>query len=62
MNWLRGNLQNPRRSKARLFSPPTIISFVVAGAFLIFLVTRFDIDLNSTWERPAMGLFTHIIQ
>ena len=50
MNWLRGNLQNPRSSRGRLFSLPTIISFVVAGAFLFFLVTRFDIDLNSTWE------------
>ena len=50
MNWLRGNLQNPRSSRSRLFSPATIISFVVAAAFLIFLVARFDIDLDATWE------------
>ena len=36
--------------KRRFLSLPTLASFAVVGAFLIFLVTRFDIDLGATWE------------
>ena len=36
--------------KGRLLSVPTFLSFAVAGAFLLFLVTRFDIDLGATWD------------
>ena len=36
--------------KRRLLSPSTLVSFAVAGAFLAFLVTRFDVDLGATWD------------
>ncbi len=35
----------------RLFSLPALVSLAVAGGFLLFLVTRFDVDLGLTWER-----------
>ena len=34
-----------------MFSIPTLISFAVAAMFLIFLVTRFQIDWESTWDK-----------
>ena len=37
--------------KRRLFSLPALVSVAVAGGFLLFLVTRFDVDLGVTWER-----------
>ena len=37
--------------KRRLFSLPALVSLAVAGGFLLFLVTRFDVDLGLTWER-----------
>ena len=36
--------------RGRLISAPTLVSFVLAGVFLGFLVTRFDIDLGATWD------------
>ena len=48
--------------KGRLLSLPTLVSFVVAGAFLLFLVTRFDIDLGSTWRSfKESNLFFFIL-
>ena len=35
----------------RVFSPPALVSLLVAGGFLLFLVTRFDVDLNVTWQQ-----------
>ena len=32
-------------------SLPALVSVLVAGGFLLFLVTRFDVDLDITWER-----------
>ena len=43
MDQERGSATNLRR---RALSAPTIIAFVLAGAFLTFLFTRFDIDLD----------------
>ncbi|MCH8108023.1 MAG: flippase-like domain-containing protein [Chloroflexi bacterium] len=37
--------------KRRVFSLPTLVSLVLAGAFLAFLVTRFDIDLAAAWDQ-----------
>ena len=37
--------------KRRVFSLPTLVSVALAGAFLAFLVTRFDIDLKVTWDQ-----------
>ena len=36
--------------RGRFLSVPTFLSFAVAGAFLVFLVTRFDINLGATWD------------
>ncbi len=35
----------------RVFSLPTLISLALALAFLVFLATRFDVDLNATWQQ-----------
>ncbi|MBI2856161.1 MAG: flippase-like domain-containing protein [Chloroflexi bacterium] len=32
-------------------SLPTLVSFAIAAAFLVFLVTRFDIDWAATWSK-----------
>ena len=37
--------------RRRVFSLPALVSLLVAGGFLIFLVTRFDVDLDVTWQR-----------
>ena len=37
--------------KRRAFSLPALVSVAVAGGFLLFLVTRFDVDLNVTWNQ-----------
>ncbi len=50
MPGLPDNQQDRPPLKRRFLSPPTLVSFAIAGAFLLFLVTRFDIDLPATWE------------
>ena len=30
---------------------PAIISLVLAALFLVFIITRFDVDLSATWDR-----------
>ena len=35
----------------RVFSLPAMVSLLVAGGFLVFLITRFDVDLNVTWQQ-----------
>ena len=37
--------------RQRIFSLPALVSLLVAGGFLLFMVTRFDVDLGVTWER-----------
>lgn len=37
--------------KRRAFSIPALVSLVLAVAFLIFLVTRFDVDFGVTWSQ-----------
>ncbi len=37
--------------RRRVLSIPAVVSLLVAGGFLVFLVTRFDIDLAVTWEK-----------
>ena len=37
--------------RRRVLSVPALVSLLVGGGFLIFLVTRFDVDLGVTWER-----------
>ena len=43
-----GDLRDIRR---RLLSVPSLVSLALAGAFLAFLVTRFDVDLSNTWDQ-----------
>ena len=37
--------------RRRVLSLPALVSFLVAGGFLLFLITRFDVDLGVTWEQ-----------
>lgn len=37
--------------KRRAFSVPALVSLALAAAFLIFLVTSFDVDLSITWRQ-----------
>ncbi|MBF8266732.1 MAG: hypothetical protein HW388_240 [Dehalococcoidia bacterium] len=43
--------QKPVSLGRRVFSIPTLVSFAIAAAFLISLVTRFDIDWETTWSK-----------
>ena len=40
-----------RNIKRRVFSVPALISLALAGGFLAFLITRFDVDLGDTWGQ-----------
>jgi len=43
-----------------VFSIPTLVSFAVAATFLFFMVTRFDIDWEATWEMlKASNLYLY---
>ena len=48
-----GTGSRPRVESLRrlVLSLPAIISLLVATGFLLFLVTRFDVDLNDTWQQ-----------
>ena len=37
--------------RRRVLSVPTLISFVVATAFILLLATRFDVDWTATWDN-----------
>lgn len=37
--------------RRRIISLPALVSLLVAGGFLLFLVTRFDVDLAETWAQ-----------
>ncbi len=37
--------------RRRVFSVPALVSLLVAAGFLLFLVTRFDVDLDATWQQ-----------
>lgn len=39
--------------KRRIFSIPSLVSLALGVAFLIFLMTRFNVDLNTTWDHVA---------
>ena len=48
-----GGVAQPRFEtlRRRAFSIPALVSLLVAGGFLVFLVTRFDVDINATWSQ-----------
>ena len=46
-----------RDIKRRLFSIPALLSLALAGGFLAFLITRFDVDLGDTWDQVKGGNF-----
>ena len=50
MLWPRMPLRPRKSFTGRFRWPAVLISFGLAGAFLLFLVTRFDIDLGATWQ------------
>ena len=50
MPWPHINRRSQANLRGRFLSPLSLVSFAVAGAFLLFLVTRLDIDLGATWE------------
>jgi uncharacterized membrane protein YbhN (UPF0104 family) len=35
----------------RILSLPAIVSLVLGALFLVFIITRFDVDLSATWDR-----------
>ena len=41
----------PQPVLRRVWSLPAIISLVMAALFLVFMITRFDVDLSATWDR-----------
>ena len=41
----------PQSILRRILSLPAIISLVLAALFLVFVITRFDVDLSATWDR-----------
>ena len=43
--------EGPVPIKRRVFSLPSLVSLALAGAFLFFLVTRFDVDPGAAWAR-----------
>ena len=45
------NQSAPVSIKGRAFSVPALVSLALAGAFLAFLVTRFDVDLGDAWNH-----------
>ena len=51
MSWFRPHPGGAVNIKRRVFSLPTLVSIAVAGAFLAFLVTRFDVDLAAAWDQ-----------
>ena len=62
MLWSRNNRQSRPTLKRRFVSLPTIVSFALAGAFILFLVARFDIDLGAIWESfKASNLFFFVL-
>lgn len=44
-------LSDPAEIKRRALSLPTLVSLALAAALLVFLVTRFDVDLAVTWSQ-----------
>ena len=46
-----GAQQRVESLRRRVFSLPAIISIIVAAGFLLFLVTRFDVDISETWRQ-----------
>ena len=51
MSWFRSHPGGAVNIKRRVFSLPTLVSLALAGAFLAFLVTRFDVDLAEVWDQ-----------
>ncbi len=47
--------QDPQRGleslKRRVISLPALVSLAMASGFLVFLITRFDVDLGATWDQ-----------
>ena len=46
-----GSQSGPPSIFRRMLSLPAIVSLALAALFLVFIVTRFDVDLSSTWDQ-----------
>lgn len=46
-----GEQQTPPSLLRRIVSLPAFVSLVLAVLFLVFMVTRFDVDLGAMWDR-----------
>ena len=51
MVWFGRHLSGSAEIKRRAFSLPALVSVALAAAFLVFLVARFDVDLDVTWNQ-----------
>jgi uncharacterized protein (TIRG00374 family) len=57
----------PQPNLRRVLSFPAIVSLVLAALFLVFIITRFDVDLSATWDKVkdsnpwylALAFFVH---
>ena len=47
--------ERPVAIRRGLLSIPTLISFALALSFILFLVTRFDLDWGATWDNVRDG-------
>ena len=41
--------------RRRVLSLPTLVSVALAAMLLVFLITRFDVDLGATWRTVSQG-------
>ena len=46
---------SPVSLKRRVLSLPSLVSWVLVVVFLVFLLTRFDVDLDGTWSHIRGG-------
>ena len=60
MSWFRPQPGGAVSIKRRVFSLPTLVSLAVAGAFLAFVVTRFDVDLAAAWDQAKASNPWHL--
>lgn len=54
--------QPPISLKRRIFSLPAVVSIVVAGSVIFFLIIRFDLDWEMTWDNVrGMDLWLYLL-
>ena len=61
MLWRNGNSNAPPSLLRRVISLPALASLGLAAAFLVFLITRFDVDLKATWNEIEGANFWYLV-